>query len=619
MTSTYKTALSLGALDIKSGCKEQVLDYLMGAFPIMAMDAVEDEDGAVTMVPVMVDGVPVVSQEALRLRDELVTHLACLPAVPGVLDAVLEALGTELVAEITGRSRRVITRAGRRVVERRSASAAKAETDAFMAGKKRVLVFSDAGGTGRSYHADLGAANQQRRVHYLVEPGWRADAAIQGLGRSHRTNQACAPLFRPVTTEIHGEKRFTSTIARRLDSLGALTRGERRTAGNGLFRPEDNLESPWAHRALQAFYVGLHFGNVEAMDRESFEAKTGLRLLDHEGELRKSDDLPPMNTFLNRLLALRIADQNSLFAAFDAILASILERAQASGLLDRGMEDIVADDVLVTDEEVIRTDAVTGAETRLTRFQIRAARRLTTADAALAGQGRDALIFAVNSRSGRAALVVQGLTTTNDDDRLIPAVRLIRPEKRSIASLKGFEESAWEDAGESAWRAAWEAEIAGADPWISRDLVLVSGLLLPIWSSLPDKATSVRRLKAPDGRRWLGRVLDPGQVPQLKVALGLTDTATAFGDGAATAALVLQEGASLSLAEGLWLRRAKVMDRYRIEVVGAASQRSSFTALGCFVEIIAYTARVFVPTDQPEVLTAILAKWPVQTVLPAAA
>ena len=79
-----------------------------------------------------------------------------------------------------------------------------------MAGKKRVLVFSDAGGTGRSYHADLSAPNQQRRVHYLVEPGWRADAAIQGLGRSHRTNQACAPLFRPVTTDIHGEKRFTS-------------------------------------------------------------------------------------------------------------------------------------------------------------------------------------------------------------------------------------------------------------------------------------------------------------------------------------------------------------------------------------------------------------------------
>jgi hypothetical protein len=599
--------------------KDQVLDYLMGAFPIMAMDAVEDDNGGVTMVPVMVDGAPVVSQEALRLREALVTHLACLPAVPGVLDAVLEALGSDHVAEITGRSRRVIVRDGRRVVERRSASAAKAETDAFMAGKKRVLIFSDAGGTGRSYHADLGAANQQRRVHYLVEPGWRADAAIQGLGRSHRTNQALAPLFRPVTTDIHGEKRFTSTIARRLDSLGALTRGERRTAGNGLFRAEDNLESPWAHRALQAFYVALEFGHVEAMSRAGFEEKTGLRLTDHEGHLKAADDMPAMNTFLNRLLALRIGDQNALFAAFDAILSSILERAAASGQLDRGMEDIVADDVVIANEEVVRTDAVTGAQTRLLRFQVRTRRVLTAADGALAGIDPEAVTYAVNAKSGRAALVVQGLTTTNDDDRLIPAVRMIRPEKRSIASLKGYEESAWEDAGEAAWRAAWDQEIAEADPWISRELVLVSGLLLPIWSSLPDKGAAVRRLKAPDGRRWLGRLLDPAQVPQLKIALGISDVATAVGDGGSAGGMILQEGASLALAGGLWLRRSKVMDRQRIEVVGAASQRAAFTALGCFVEIIAYTPRVFVPTDQPQVLTAILAKWPVQSILPKAA
>ena len=600
--------------------KDQVLDYLMGAFPVMAMDAVEDEDGNVTLVPVTdADGRPVVSQEALRLREELVTHLACLPAVHGVLDAVLEALGTEQVAEITGRSRRVIRRDGRRVVERRSASAAKAETDAFMSGKKRVLVFSDAGGTGRSYHADLAAQNQQRRVHYLVEPGWRADAAIQGLGRSHRTNQAVAPLFRPVTTDIHGEKRFTSTIARRLDSLGALTRGERRTAGNGLFRAEDNLESPWAHRALQAFYVALHFGNVEAMDRETFEAKTGLRLLDGDGDLKKSDDMPPMNTFLNRLLALRIGDQNALFAAFDQILTSILERAAQSGALDRGMEDIVADDLVILDEEVVRKETVTGAETKLLRFQVRTRRELTTADEAAAGLEPDGLNYAVNSKSGRAALVIQGLTTTNDEDRLIPAVRLIRPEKRTIASLKGFEESAWEATDEASWRAAWDRELAEADPWVTRDLVLVSGLLLPIWTHLPDKGASVRRLKAPDGRRWLGRLLDPGQVPALKVALGLSDVASAYGDPGQVAALVLQDGSAIALAGGLWLRRAKVMDRYRMEVVGAAGQRSTFTALGCFVEIIAYTPRVFAPLDQPEVVAAILAKFPPQSVLPKAA
>jgi hypothetical protein len=66
-----------------------------------------------------------------------------------------------------------------------------------MGGAKRILVFSDAGGTGRSYHASLDAKNQQRRMHFLLEPGWRADRAIQGLGRTNRTHQASAPVFRP--------------------------------------------------------------------------------------------------------------------------------------------------------------------------------------------------------------------------------------------------------------------------------------------------------------------------------------------------------------------------------------------------------------------------------------
>ena len=599
--------------------KDQVLDYLMGAFPVTAMQAIEDEEGNVTMIPVMVDGVPVASQEALRLREELVTHLACLPAVCGVLDAVLDTLGTDAVAEITGRARRVVLRGGRRVVERRGASAAKAETDAFMSGKKRVLVFSDAGGTGRSYHADLGAANQQRRAHYLVEPGWRADGAIQGLGRSHRTNQAHAPLFRPVTTDIHGEKRFLSTIARRLDSLGALTRGERRSAGNGLFRPEDNLESPWAHRALQAFFVALHFGSVEAMSRETFETRTGLKLLDSDGNLKKSDDMPAMNTFLNRLLALRIEDQNGLFTAFDEILASILERASASGALDRGMEDIVADDLAIKSEEVIRTDTLTGAQTKIMTFEVRTRRVLTGSGEALHGLNPEALEYVVNARSGRAGLVVKGLTTTDDDDRLVPAVRIIRPEKRSVSPLKVYEESAWEIVPEPIWRAAWDAEIAAADPWITRELVLVTGLLLPVWESLPAKQASVRRLKAPDGRRWLGRVLDAGQVPGLKIALGLSDVASVVGEGSNAAHLVLTENTSIMLTGGFWLRRAKVMDRHRIEVVGAAADRSAFTLLGCFVEIINYTPRVFVPVEKPQVLSALLAKWPPQTLLPAAA
>ena len=64
----------------------------------------------------------------------------------------------------------------------------------------------------------------------------------RALGRTNRTNQAQPPLFRPVATDVKAEKRFLSTIARRLDTLGAITRGQRQTGGQGLFRPEDNLE-----------------------------------------------------------------------------------------------------------------------------------------------------------------------------------------------------------------------------------------------------------------------------------------------------------------------------------------------------------------------------------------
>jgi len=95
--------------------------------------------------------------------------------------------------------------------------------------------------------------------------------------------------------------------------------------------------------------------------------------------------------------------------------------------------------------------------------------------------------------------------------------------------------------------------------------------------------------------------------PALKVALGLSDPAQ-------ISALVLQEGTAICLAGGLWLRRAKVMDRYRMEVVGGR-----LAALGCFSEIIAYTLRVFVPVDQADVLAGVLAKWPPQSVLPKAA
>jgi hypothetical protein len=185
-----------------------------------------DEEGNLHSRPAYdADGNPVISREAVDRRDRMIERLASLPPVQGALDQILHRFGTDLVGEVTGRSRRVVRRGDRLCVENRPASANFAETAAFMDDEKRILVFSDAGGTGRSYHADLGCRNQRKRIHYLLEPGWRADAAIQGLGRSNRTNQKQPPVFRPVATDVKSEKPFLSTIARRLDSLGAITRG----------------------------------------------------------------------------------------------------------------------------------------------------------------------------------------------------------------------------------------------------------------------------------------------------------------------------------------------------------------------------------------------------------
>ncbi|MEO6094106.1 MAG: strawberry notch-like NTP hydrolase domain-containing protein, partial [Novosphingobium sp.] len=210
------------ALEIDLSPREAVVDYLARSFPVRLMAVFIDENGDPRSEPMLDDeGRPVLCRAALAARERMIEQLCALPPIATALDAIIERFGVDKVAEVTGRSRRlIIGQDGRQKVQSRSPRANLAETQAFMDGDKRILVFSDAGGTGRSYHADLAAKNQARRVHFLLEPGWRADAAIQGLGRTNRTNQASAPLFRPVTTDVRGERRFISTIARRLDSLG---------------------------------------------------------------------------------------------------------------------------------------------------------------------------------------------------------------------------------------------------------------------------------------------------------------------------------------------------------------------------------------------------------------
>src|ERR1700716_1130488 len=125
--------------------------------------------GTLSPRPVYRDGQPVQCREAVERRDRMIERLASLAPVQGALDQIVQRFGTDMVAEVTGRSRRIVRKVGsggyRLAVEARAGSANLAEAQAFMDDEKRILVFSDAGGTGRSYPADLTVRKRPPRLH----------------------------------------------------------------------------------------------------------------------------------------------------------------------------------------------------------------------------------------------------------------------------------------------------------------------------------------------------------------------------------------------------------------------------------------------------------------------
>jgi len=588
--------------------REYVLDYLEHSFPVRLYEPFTDSDGNLSSRPVFRDGQPVESREAVARRTALIEKLASLPPVPGALDQIVQRFGTDMVSEVTGRSRRIVRKGERLMVEGRAASANLAETQAFMDDVKRILVFSDAGGTGRSYHADLSARNTRLRVHYLLEPGWKADAAVQGLGRTHRTNQAQAPLFRPIATNVKAEKRFLSTIARRLDTLGAITRGQRQTGGQGLFRPEDNLESHYARDALRQLYLLIVRGKVEGCSLTLFEQTTGLTLTDENG-IR--DELPPITTFLNRLLALTIALQDILFAAFEQLLTAKVEGAIAAGVYDLGLETLRAESFVVTDRRAIYTHPGTGAETQLLTIDQRQRNRPMLVGDAVARLDDQRAILLVNERSGRAAVQVPAPSFMLDDGEIERRVRLIRPMEQHHASLRTMEDSHWQQADRETFAAAWRAEVAAVPAFSDSTIHIVAGLLLPIWKRLPNESSRVYRLQTDAGQRIIGRRVSAawaaGALATGVSTLTAQDAFNALADGRTM----------LDLAEGLHLRRARVMGANRIELSGFTdTMREQLTAYGLFHEIISWKLRMFVPADAtgPAVLAKVIERHPIQRI-----
>src|SRR5690606_9696342 len=111
----------------------------------------------------------------------------------------------------------------------------------------------------------------------------------------------------------------------------------------------------------------------------------------------------------------------------------------------------------------------------------------------------------------------------------------------------------------AAFTAAWKAELAEVPEFTDSVLHMVTGLLLPIWKRLPQDSSRVYRLQTDEGERIIGRRVSPAWVANAS-ASGLSST---LAPDAAYVAL-LEGRTILDLAEGLQLRRVRIMGTNRI-------------------------------------------------------
>jgi hypothetical protein len=307
--------------------------------------------------------------------------------------------------------------------------------------------------------------------------------------------------------------------------------------------------------------------------------------------------------------------QNSLFEVFEQLLTARIEGAIAAGIYDKGLETLAADSLTVTERRTVYTHPATGAQTRIytiARRDRNSPRPLDEAWAlAEARQGR----LLVNAHSGRAAVEVPAPSVMLDDGTVERRVRLIRPMEQLGFAQAALRETMWREADRDPFAKAWQEEIAGLPAFTESTLHIATGLLLPIWRRLPDENCRVYRLQTDDGERVIGRLVSPAALGTLCRNLGLDDVPELSAEEAWQ---LLTDGKSVvQLADGLQLRRVRVMNEHRVELTGfTPGMRDRLTAMGLMHEIIAWKLRFFVPVGAggSAILGRLMARHPLVSV-----
>lgn len=283
------------------------------------------------------------------------------PKLPNnTLDDLINRLGgPSKVAEMTGRKGHIVKDAmGQVIYKNRNDFEAREdlnikEKERFMNGEKLIAIISEAASSGISLQADKRVKNTRRRVHITIELPWSADRAIQQFGRTHRSNQISGPKYVFVITDLAGEKRFASIVAKRLESLGALTHGDRKANSEGRDLSQFNITGRYCKQALEHLcrYIEYDhgFSNIKPVyPKDKDFIKDARQAFLDSGLGRKSSyngmtcepQAQQVNHFLNRLLGMRVDIQNAVFEFFTAIMDRLILHNKVRGEHDSGILEL---------------------------------------------------------------------------------------------------------------------------------------------------------------------------------------------------------------------------------------------------------------------------------------
>uniref|UniRef100_A0A8C4WVN5 Protein strawberry notch homolog 2 n=1 Tax=Eptatretus burgeri TaxID=7764 RepID=A0A8C4WVN5_EPTBU len=326
----------------------------------LGLDDDDDDDDVIvigsTPAPIIAD----VSRERLEsMRAKLLQRVDELALPLNALDELVDQLGgPQNVAEMTGRRGRVVRRPDGSVhYESRAEPGVSVETvnltqkEYFMSGEKLVAIISEAASSGISLQADRRVSNHRRRLHLTLELPWSADRAVQQFGRTHRSNQVCAPEYIYLISELAGERRFASVVARRLESLGALTHGDRR-ASESRDLSQFHYDNKYGREALEKVIRSIIIGSYHIVrppdypgdffeDMKEGLLGVGIITKDARGNLTVEKELG-LSKFLNRLLGLEVERQAALFTYFCSTFEIIMKAAKNAGNYDMGILDIAS-------------------------------------------------------------------------------------------------------------------------------------------------------------------------------------------------------------------------------------------------------------------------------------